>query len=68
MASECEWVRIERQLDAPIVTIWRMWTDPALFASWYGPNGARVEIRVMDAVVGGQARWRLVEYSVIAAS
>ena len=53
MATECEWVRIERQFDAPIETVWRMWTDPGLFASWYGPNGASVEVRDMDAVVGG---------------
>ncbi|MEN0042917.1 MAG: SRPBCC domain-containing protein [Pseudomonadota bacterium] len=59
MATECEWVRIEREFDAPIETVWRMWTDPALLASWYGPNGARVEVRVMDAVVGGQRHFSM---------
>lgn len=59
MATECEWVRIERVLEAPIETVWRMWTDPSLFASWYGPNGARVEVRVMDTIVGGKRHFSM---------
>jgi len=48
-----DWVRITREFDAPIETIWNMWTDPALFAQWYGPNGFSVPVAEMDLTVGG---------------
>ncbi len=53
MANDFEWVRIERGFQAPIAAVWAMWTDPARFASWYGPNGAQVEVKTMDVTVGG---------------
>jgi uncharacterized protein YndB with AHSA1/START domain len=46
-------VRIERHFDAPIELIWHMWTDPASFASWYGPTGASLPVANMDLRVGG---------------
>ena len=49
-------VRIERRLNASIETVWRMWTDPALFARWYGPNGASIPVAEMDVTVGGRRR------------
>ena len=27
--NEKKWVKVEREFDAPIGTIWDMWTDPA---------------------------------------
>lgn len=53
MANETEWVRIERTFDAPIEAVWSMWTDPALFAKWYGPNGMTVPVAEMDVKPGG---------------
>ena len=46
-------VVIERTFDAPVETIWRMWTDPELFKEWYGPDGATIPVAKMDVRVGG---------------
>jgi uncharacterized protein YndB with AHSA1/START domain len=46
-------VVIERSVAAPASSVWRMWTDPALFAEWYGPDGAVVTVVEMDVRVGG---------------
>ena len=44
---------IERIFEAPVDHVWRMWTDPQLFAAWYGPTGATVRVARMDLRVGG---------------
>jgi uncharacterized protein YndB with AHSA1/START domain len=49
-------VVIERTLDAPIDLVWRMWTDGAEFASWYGPAGATIPLADLDVRVGGKRR------------
>lgn len=51
---DIEWVRIEREFDAPIQTVWAMWTEARHFESWYGPNGMSVSVSTMDAQPGGQ--------------
>lgn len=53
MSETPEWVRITRTFDAPITNVWAMWTDPAKFQSWYGPNGMTVPVAEMDLTVGG---------------
>ena len=47
-------VVIERSFDAPADLIWKMWTDPEHFASWYGPQGFTVPVANMDLRVGGK--------------
>ena len=47
-------VEIERTFDAPIATIWQMWTEAEHFASWYGPMGATIPNAEMDVTVGGR--------------
>ena len=54
MSEQQEWVRIERDFEAPIETVWDMWTKPELFKSWYGPMGMSVPSAEMDLVVGGK--------------
>jgi uncharacterized protein YndB with AHSA1/START domain len=44
---------IERTFDAPVDFIWQMWTDPAHFKAWYGPEGATIPVAKMDVRVGG---------------
>ena len=51
--TDIEWVRIERTFDAPLETVWAMWTDPTLFQKWYGPNGMTIPVSEMDVVIGG---------------
>ncbi|MBO6675495.1 MAG: SRPBCC domain-containing protein [Rhizobiales bacterium] len=53
MSDQQEWVRIEREFDAPIDLVWQMWTDPELFKQWYGPKGMSVPTAQMDVTVGG---------------
>lgn len=53
MSNDMEWARVERLLDAPIETVWKMWTDADLFAKWYGPMGFSVPVAEMDVTVGG---------------
>lgn len=53
MTDTANWARIEREFDAPLAAVWSMWTDPAKFQSWYGPNGFTVPVVEMDVRVGG---------------
>lgn len=53
MTEEQNWVKIQRRFDAPIETIWSMWTDPEMFKQWYGPMGMTVPVAEMDVKVGG---------------
>lgn len=46
-------VVIERNLNAPVDLVWRMWTDPEHFKAWYGPRGATIPIANFDVRVGG---------------
>ncbi len=52
--TEFKSVEIERTFDAPIATIWQMWTEAEHFASWYGPMGASIPTCVMNVEVGGR--------------
>ncbi|UWQ17680.1 SRPBCC domain-containing protein [Jannaschia sp. M317] len=56
MTDEQTWVRIIRNFAAPRAAIWKMWTDPAAFAQWYGPRGMSVPVAEMDLRVGGLRR------------
>jgi uncharacterized protein YndB with AHSA1/START domain len=47
-------VVIERSFDAPVDLIWKMWTDPEHFRSWYGPDGATIPVAKMNVRVGGR--------------
>ena len=49
-------VVIEREIDAPVELVWKMWTDPHHFAAWYGPAGATIAVAEMDVRVGGTRR------------
>ena len=46
---------LERAFAAPPALVWQAWTDPALFARWYGP-GAETRIVACDLRPGGQTR------------
>ncbi|WP_223693682.1 SRPBCC family protein [Leifsonia poae] len=49
-ASDTRDVVITRILNAPVETVWRLWTDPAAITAWWGPEdytspSARVDLR-----------------------
>lgn len=56
MNNQHSWVEIERVFEAPVADVWRMWTEPELFKSWYGPNGMSVSVEEMDLRVGGERK------------
>ena len=45
---------IERIFNAPVDLIWQLWTQPAHFQNWYGPQGVTVPVVEMDVRVGGK--------------
>lgn len=48
---------IERTFDAPVERVFRLWTDPALVAQWWGIKDCTIPHCVLDVRVGG--RWRI---------
>lgn len=49
---------LSRVFDAPRELVWRVWTDPAHLARWWGPNGFTTTTHAMDVKPGGS--WRYV--------
>lgn len=43
----------ERTFAASVRTVWRAWTDPALFARWFGPIGTDLQVLEADFSAGG---------------
>lgn len=52
-ATPGESLVIERMVDAPVETVWQMWTEAEHFQAWYGPTGAAIPVANMDVTVGG---------------
>jgi uncharacterized protein YndB with AHSA1/START domain len=46
-------VVMERDFDAPVDLIWRLWTESEHFKRWYGPDGATIPVAKMDVRPGG---------------
>jgi uncharacterized protein YndB with AHSA1/START domain len=46
-------VVITREFDAPLELVWKAWTDPALFAQWYGLSNSTLSDVRMDVRAGG---------------
>lgn len=44
---------IERVLDAPRDLVWKVWTDEAHLARWFGPKGCPIFSSKLDFKVGG---------------
>lgn len=44
---------ISRLIDAPRTKVFRAWTEPELFAQWWGPHGMTTPICEMELWVGG---------------
>lgn len=56
-------VVIERTYRARVEDLWALWTTKDGFESWWGPEGFRVEVHVLEAREGGA-----LEYDMIADS
>jgi uncharacterized protein YndB with AHSA1/START domain len=52
---------IERTYKARVEELWGLWTTKDGFESWWGPQGFRVEVKALEAKLGG-----LLHYDMIA--
>jgi uncharacterized protein YndB with AHSA1/START domain len=53
-------VVIERTYRARIEEVWELWTTKQGFESWWGPQGFRADVRVLDARTGGALEYDMV--------
>ncbi len=52
-------VFISRAFAAPRDVVWRFWTEPALLAKWFGPEGVDVPVESVTVELVEQGRWEL---------
>ena len=53
-------VVVERVYRASVEELWALWTTKAGFESWWGPEGFRVEVNVLEARVGGALEYDMI--------
>jgi uncharacterized protein YndB with AHSA1/START domain len=53
-AAERRTITLERFYDAPVETVWELWTTKAGIESWWGPAGFTTEVTAIDVRPGGQ--------------
>lgn len=53
-------IKIERTYRATLQEIWDLWTTKEGFESWWGPVGFRVEVRALEARVGGALHYDMI--------
>jgi uncharacterized protein YndB with AHSA1/START domain len=47
-------ITLERFYDAPVETVWELWTTKAGIESWWGPTGFTTEVTAIDVRPGGR--------------
>jgi uncharacterized protein YndB with AHSA1/START domain len=47
-------ITLERFYDAPVETVWELWTTKAGIESWWGPAGFSTEVTAIDVRPGGR--------------
>lgn len=61
MAAEAEaHIVIERTYRAPARVLWDLWTTKDGFESWWGPQGFRAEVSLLDARQDGALRYEMI--------
>lgn len=53
-------VVVERTYRASVEDLWALWTTKAGFESWWGPEGFRVEVHVLEARQGGALEYDMI--------
>ena len=53
-------VVVERTYRARVEELWELWTTKDGFESWWGPEGFRVDVHVMEARLGGELRYDMI--------
>jgi uncharacterized protein YndB with AHSA1/START domain len=58
-SSDTEIFIINRTFDAPIATVWDMWTKPEHLASWLAPTGFTMQFLRADIRAGGDSAYAM---------
>ena len=56
-AARAPKIIVERTYRASLADVWDLWTTKQGFESWWGPQGFRADVHVLDARVGGELRY-----------
>ena len=51
---------IERTYKARVEELWELWTTKDGFESWWGPQGFRVEVKALEAKLGGRLHYDMI--------
>jgi uncharacterized protein YndB with AHSA1/START domain len=51
---------VERRYKARLEDLWALWTTADGFASWWGPEGFRVEVHALEPRAGGALRYDMI--------
>jgi uncharacterized protein YndB with AHSA1/START domain len=54
---------IERTYKARVEELWELWTTKAGFESWWGPQGFRVEVKALEAKLGGRLHYDMIAHA-----
>jgi uncharacterized protein YndB with AHSA1/START domain len=57
--SDTEIFLVNRSLDAPLDTVWTMWTTPDHVARWLPPTGFTMRFLHADIRAGGESAWTM---------
>lgn len=57
---------IERTYQAPVHDLWALWTTKNGFEAWWGPEGYRVDVQVIEARLGGALDYAMVPVQPVA--
>jgi uncharacterized protein YndB with AHSA1/START domain len=58
--TQAKTILIERTFRASLDEVWDLWTTREGFASWWGPEGFRVEVHALEARVGGKLEYDMI--------
>ncbi len=53
-------LEIKRHIKAPREHVYAAWTDPVQMKQWFGPENVQTRNLIVDARIGGEFRWDLV--------
>src|SRR6478735_9169803 len=48
-------VEVTRTFNAPVSTVWQVWTDPELVKRWWGPKYFECPVAIIDFRIGGKS-------------
>jgi uncharacterized protein YndB with AHSA1/START domain len=51
---------VERTYRATIEDVWDLWTTKEGFESWWGPQGFRADVQLLEARIGGELRYDMI--------